>query len=83
MSGSDTLSFGLGGPAAPSAWLHNACPSCWQAMRGTELPPPRATSPKAEACCWCGTVNDAGIYLRSDPKHLRCFPGNHPARSAP
>jgi hypothetical protein len=48
-------------------------------MRGDQVPV-RLIGAPPDACCWCGTANDAGIYIRSDPKRLRCY-GDHRARA--
>lgn len=62
-----------------SSWNHNICLPCWTKARGA---PDREIFEEGhrDTCCWCGTENGFGIYVRHDPKQLRCY-GDHNARA--
>lgn len=51
------------------------CAACW-AVRFGEKEPVRVKGADVETCCYCGGPAGAGIYVRDDPKELRCL-GNH------
>jgi hypothetical protein len=52
-------------------WTHNICKDCWS----KENPYRKAVSlsdGEWEACCFCGKGNHDGIFIRHDPKELKC-----------
>jgi hypothetical protein len=56
-------------------WTHNICTDCW----GKANPNRKATAiiaAERDRCCFCGTWNSAGIYVRFSPNRLRCK-GDH------
>jgi hypothetical protein len=61
-------------------WTHNQCIDCWtRANADTGREPIRLKKPEREPCCFCGALNQDGIYVRADPKSaaIRCG-GEHP-----
>lgn len=64
-----------------SDWNHSCCDACWMKIhvpsrvaRGGSNEPGRLKPELCESllCCWCGSRNESGIYVRSDPDKLRC-----------
>ena len=62
-----------------SKWTHPICPACWKIHADTREPYRVIESPP-EPCCFCGLSTDAGIFVRADPRPLRCQ-GIHEAES--
>jgi len=54
-----------------SPWNHSICETCWKA-RNPERTPTRLKVRSWETCCFCGNRHDSGIFVRHDPKTLRC-----------
>lgn len=51
-------------------WTQQICDDCWKKRNGEEVEPTRLRDPNAEKCCFCGQVNNSGIYIRVDPKTI-------------
>ncbi len=52
-------------------WTHPICWVCWVKMnpgRG----PATLTNLGGGTCCFCGNETASGIYVRHDPKELKC-----------
>lgn len=54
-----------------SAWTHPICKLCWSERHPDEEPWP-AKFADEERCCYCGTLNFDGIYVRVNPVHVPC-----------
>lgn len=67
----DPLCGEAGGLAMNSPWTHAICVACWDKERPERKPVVAFNNPP-ETCCWCGAETGAGIYVRHDPKALRC-----------
>ena len=52
-------------------WTHNICGKCWRKREGARVPV-KLTKPKTQRCCFCGTANAGGIYVRHNPDLLDC-----------
>jgi hypothetical protein len=52
------------------SWTHNICLSCWK-KREPDRKPVRVIFGD-ERCCFCGNLNNDGIFIREDPKKLNC-----------
>ena len=52
-------------------WTHNICWRCYK-KQNPGVEPARVKSTEIETCCFCGKATKAGIYVRSDPKVLKC-----------
>lgn len=65
-------------------WNHSMCGECWLEKHlkvhpngDIEFRPPvRMLNAEKETCCFCGGPTRLGIYVRQDPKELKC---QHPA----
>lgn len=59
-----------------SRWTHAICDTCYvaESTRDETLPeaPVRMTTPVVEDCCFCGEPNISGVYIRRDPKSVKC-----------
>jgi len=52
------------------SWTHSICLICWENNQpGRE---PVTVKCGKEVCCFCGRDTEDGIYIREDPKELRC-----------
>ena len=60
-----------------SRWNHNICIECWNKKYGTQLPYRLIDDSIKEVCCYCGSENTDAIYVRDDPKSVKCN-GVHP-----
>lgn len=73
-----------------SRWTHTICAPCWNKQHPSRpikatLSQGFATAPFRireryrvdEACCFCGELTSAGIYVREDPAITLCL-GHHP-----
>ena len=59
-----------------SKWTHAICQICWYEKNpGRE--PVTVLNGTEQICCFCGLKSKSGIYVREDPKGLRCE-GEHP-----
>ena len=54
-----------------SKWTHAICQPCWE-QRADTSEPFRLTVCPPEPCCFCGVSTDSGIFVRADPRPLRC-----------
>jgi hypothetical protein len=54
-----------------SKWNHSMCVICWY-EKNPEREPHVITDADEDTCCFCGLKSKAGIYVREDPKDLRC-----------
>ena len=54
-------------------WTHIICYLCW-IQRNPDREPVRIVEAirRSEPCCFCGNLNDDGIYVRHDPRQLSC-----------
>ena len=48
------------------------CCDCWSAERGSDVLSYRALDAPLRACCFCGKLTDAGIFVHREPKGLKC-----------
>ena len=48
------------------------CCDCWSEERGSDVLPYRAVDAPLRACCFCGKLTDAGIFVHREPKGLQC-----------
>jgi hypothetical protein len=54
-----------------SKWTHAICVECWDKQQpGRE--PVTVLNGTEQTCCFCGQPTKAGIYIREDPKGMRC-----------
>jgi len=47
-------------------WTHNICGRCW-IIREPVTEPVTLRDATEENCCFCGSLNADGIYVREDP----------------
>ena len=52
------------------SWTHNICLRCWRRLEGERQPV--TANQDLDTCCWCGEMNNDGIYKRADPAQLGC-----------
>lgn len=53
------------------SWTHSICWTCWDNNHpGRE--PVKLKIKEIEVCCFCGREARDAIYIREDPKLLRC-----------
>jgi len=52
-------------------WTHSICDNCWK-KRDPDREPVRFLLPPEERCCFCGRLHKSGVYIRHDPKELKC-----------
>lgn len=53
------------------SWTHSICLTCWENREpGREAV--KVLAGEDEVCCFCGRGTTEGIYVREDPKDLRC-----------
>lgn len=57
-------------------WTHNICRPCWYKLNPARFPV-AIKDPDVAVCCFCGAKNEDGIYIRHDPKNLRCGGEHH------
>jgi hypothetical protein len=58
-------------------WTHSMCKSCWFIYYPRSTPTAIKEQYRiSEKCCYCGTENKDGIYIRGNPDELLCK-GNH------
>lgn len=56
-----------------SPWTHAICPTCWAIQKpDTPLPLGFEARGEVEPCCYCGAIQNAGIYVRGDPAFTQC-----------
>jgi hypothetical protein len=60
-----------------SEWTHSQCDDCWDDRHPSPRTPVRTREKEQELCCFCGTPNISGIYVREDPLKTLCK-GQHP-----
>lgn len=56
-------------------WTHNVCEVCYDIYKEENSwleEPFRIREPEVTWCCFCRDSNDDGIYVRFDPKKLKC-----------
>lgn len=53
------------------SWTHSICWECWE-RENPGRSPIQLKEREIELCCFCGGKTDAAIYVREDPKDLRC-----------
>lgn len=65
-----------------SDWNHATCLPCWMKQHPEGRMPLTVSYPfrSTEACCYCGTVTQDGIYVWEDPERVPCQ-GEHHAQS--
>lgn len=53
-------------------WSHAICDECWY-ERNPHRDPVRIVAEfrDVEKCCYCGKVNESGIYIRSNPADVK------------
>lgn len=56
---------------AMSPWTHALCQRCWDELNPNRRPAEVADARK-ETCCSCELPTRSGIYVRREPKTLRC-----------
>lgn len=61
----------ISGRRDTTTWNHELCVSCWIEREGHRLPV-RLVPAVWERCCFCGTWNNSGIWIRHDPRTLSC-----------
>jgi hypothetical protein len=54
-----------------SEWTHRICSVCWN-KREPNRRPAVVINQEFKPCCFCGTMTNAGIYVRHDPQDLLC-----------
>jgi hypothetical protein len=58
------------------SWTHSICFDCWvrQCRAKGEEPtmPVQVKDHKPEKCCYCSRLTIEGIFVRDDPKKLKC-----------
>lgn len=54
-----------------NAWRHSICIGCWENKNGPQ-PPFELNSKETETCCYCGRSHSSGIFVRDDPKEVKC-----------
>ena len=57
-----------------SRWTHSICSECYEKLYPGRTNPVRFKEEfrEEEPCCFCQKVHKSGIYVRHDPKELRC-----------
>ena len=55
-----------------SRWNHSICLTCWDTKYPGREPVCLVGQNTPEPCCFCEGITYAGIYVRYDPKHLKC-----------
>ncbi len=57
----------------PHTWVHNMCKVCWDEKHPDRLPIVLLEKYRSsETCCWCGSINKDGIFVRENPNFLPC-----------
>lgn len=59
-----------------SEWTHRICEACYmvkQEENGGYRLPLRYVDAPIEHCCYCGAISYSGIYVREDPKNMKCM----------
>ncbi len=54
-----------------SNWTHIICDDCW-IKKFPDREPVRLKTVEALICCFCGNPTISSIYVRHDPKELKC-----------
>jgi hypothetical protein len=54
-----------------SRWTHEICDACWETQHG-QREPMRIVDPREVECCFCGTKNKSGIFVRANPLDIHC-----------
>ncbi len=60
----------------PHRWTHNICDRCWlercEKREEVGRQPTRVMNSDLETCCYCQGPTSVGIYVRDDPKEIKC-----------
>ena len=56
-------------------WTHAVCYPCWEKRFGYD--PHKVLDGDPERCCFCGGRTCSGIYVRHDPRGLKCEGVHH------
>jgi len=55
-----------------SRWTHIICENCWWRIRSDRQPVRYTVRLKPFPCCFCGEPTQSGIFVRGDPKTVKC-----------
>ena len=58
-------------PGGQMGFNHSQCYHCWRKERGRDIPV-RVQNHEPERCCFCKRWTIEGIFVRKDPKEMRC-----------
>lgn len=58
--------------SSESPWTHNICEKCWFKRDPNRTPLKLTGEDLTDVCCFCGSTNQDGIYVRHDPKTTIC-----------
>jgi hypothetical protein len=62
-----------------SDWNHSMCADCWSKQNQKHVPKRDWEAIRnPEFCCFCGRETYEGIFVRRDPRELKCK-GAHPS----
>ncbi len=61
--------FAMNSPHPDSKWTHQICVSDWNKKHPDreDVKSEDYNQGDTELCCYCGELNDSGIYIREDP----------------
>jgi len=55
-----------------SQWNHAMCDPCWEKKQGPRKPVRLTLEMKPLLCCFCGEPTQSGIFVRANPKTVKC-----------
>jgi hypothetical protein len=55
-----------------TSWTHNICYDCWHKEHEADDIPVRVRDCEPKQCCYCGRWTMEGIFVRDDPKMMKC-----------